>query len=251
VLRKLLAIIFLAPVISHADALDKNVRQLVVAIAPDWNSSSGKMMRFERDAKGGAWIAQSDAVPVLFGKNGLAWGRGVRGHDEAGLKKIERDKRAPAGIFEIGKIYTYDAKLPDGADYPFHQVTDADVWSDDPRSPNYNRHVVIDPKNPPDNYSHERMRPGDAAYHWIIEIRHNENPVVPGAGSAIFFHTRRGETRPTSGCTTMSVENLVALIRWLRADKHPYYALLPLSEYRKKWRAWGLPEPDAVRALAP
>ena len=36
------------------------------------------------------------------------------------------------------------------------------------------------------------MRSGDFAYHWLIEIRHNSDPPVPGAGSAIFFHIRRG-----------------------------------------------------------
>jgi Uncharacterized protein conserved in bacteria len=79
-----------------------------------------------------------------------------RRQDEPGLRKHERDGRAPAGIFRIGELFTYDSALPSGANYPFHQVTDADVWSDDPRSPNYNRHVVIDPRNPPDNYSHEK-----------------------------------------------------------------------------------------------
>lgn len=234
---------------ARAEPLDPRVRQLVVSIAPDWNSMTGKLQRFERDADG--WKAVSRPVPALYGKNGLAWGRGVKGQEEPGLKKVERDKRAPAGIFEIGKIYTRDAKLPDGADYPFHQVTDADAWVDDPRSPQYNRHVVIDPKNPPPWFSRERMRPGDFAYRWLVEIGHNENPVVPGAGSAIFFHIRRGVARPTSGCTTMAEENLVALVRWLRAGQHPHYVLLPWSEYQRKWRAWGLPASEVVREIAP
>ena len=136
---------------------------------------------------------------------------------------------------------------PPGADYPYHQVTDADIWSDDPRSPNYNRHIVIDPKNPPDNYTHEKMRSGDFAYHWLVEIRHNSDPPVPGAGSAIFFHIRRGVNRPTTGCTTMAQDNLVKVITWLRAKRHPCYALLPAGEYENKWRAWNLPSPDALR----
>jgi hypothetical protein len=84
-----------------------------------------------------------------------------------------------------------------------------------------------------------------------VEIRHNADPPEPGLGSAIFFHTRRGETRPTWGCTTMAKEDLVALIRWLRAEAHPHYALLPWKEYRKKWNQWGLPAPETVRLLAP
>ncbi len=241
--------IFLFPLLANAGVLDPGVKQLVVSIAMGWDSDQGRLQLFERD--GGEWRAVSDAWPVLYGKNGLAWGRGVAGADEAGLKKMERDKRAPAGIFEIGKVFGYEPKLPAGANYPYRQVTEADVWSDDPRSPNYNRHIVIDPNNPPDNYSHEKMRSGDFAYHWLIEIKHNENPPMPGAGSAIFFHIRRGETRPTSGCTTMAEENLVKIIRWLRAEKHPCYVLLPWSEYQSKWQEWSLPEPHLVRALAP
>lgn len=195
----------------------------------------------------GQWKKNLGPEPVLFGKNGLAWGRGLAGQDEPGLRKQERDGRAPAGIFRIGKIYTYDAALPGGANYPFHQVGEGDIWSDDPRSPNYNRHVVIDPAHPPDNYSHEKMRPGDFAYHWLIEIRHNADPPIPGDGSAIFFHIRRGVDRPTTGCTTMAQENLVRVIKWLRAEKNPCYVLLPEAEYKKRWQSWNLPSPELLR----
>ena len=228
---------------------DADAGQLIVSIAPGWNSSAGKLQLFERS--GGEWKPVSGVMPVLYGKNGLAWGRGVRGTDEPGLKKVERDWRAPAGVFDVGKIYSYDAKLPAGADYPFHQVTDADAWVDDSGSPDYNRFVTIDPKNPPPWFEKEKMRQKDFAYRWLIEIRHNADPPLPGAGSAIFFHIRRGVTRPTSGCTTMAEENLVEIIRWLRAAGHPRYVLLPWSEYQKKWREWDLPNLDAVHAIAP
>ena len=52
---------------------------------------------------------------MLYGKSGLAWGTGVLGNGEPGLRKTERDKRAPAGVFRIGTIYTYDRALPAGA----------------------------------------------------------------------------------------------------------------------------------------
>lgn len=251
-IRNILLLLFLslAAAAARADGLGPQVRQLIVSIAPGWDSSQGRLQLFER-GEGGEWKAASPAWPVLYGRNGLAWGRGIKGQDEPGTHKIERDKRAPAGIFEIGKVFGYEPRLPAGADYPFHQVTDADLWSDDPRSPNYNRHIVIDPANPPANYSHEKMRSGDSAYHWLIEIRHNSDPPVPGAGSAIFFHIRRGETRTTAGCTTMAEGDLLKIIRWLRADAHPCYALLPWSEYQRKWKAWGLPAPEAVAALKP
>ncbi|MDQ2867301.1 MAG: hypothetical protein M3R59_02650 [Verrucomicrobiota bacterium] len=226
-----------------AAPLPDNCRQLIIALSPDWNSMHGRMFLLERS---GDWKVRKEAVPVLFGKNGLAWGIGIAGQEEPGLHKRERDGRAPAGIFRLGDVFTYDAKLPAGANYPFHQVTDADVWSDDPRSPNYNKHIVIDPKNPPDTYSHEKMRGNDFAYRWLIDVRHNSDPPIPGAGSAIFFHTRRGVNRPTSGCTTMAVENLVDLISWLRAPLNPCYVLLPETEYRAKWQSWKLPNPTLL-----
>lgn len=243
--RLLLLAIFAS--IATARAVDPETTQLIVAVAPDWNSDRGHLWRFSRDGAGGAWHREGEPVAVLFGKNGLAWGRGLLGAEETGLHKHERDGRAPAGVFKIGTIYTYDAALPPGSDYPFHTVNDADAWVDDPTSPNYNRHIAIaDPAHPPAWFDKMKMRHGDFAYRWLVEIRHNSDPPLAGDGSAIFFHIRRGETRPTSGCTTMAEGNLVNVIRWLRADCHPNYALLPREEYAQKWRSWGLPDPKLL-----
>ena len=243
---KLLALLLLASS-GHAAGVPDDCTQLLVGIAPDWDSARGELRMYERE-RGGKWIQEGAPIAVLYGKSGLAWGSGLAGQNENGPRKKERDGRAPAGVFRLGKVYTYDAKLPPGSDYPFHQVTDADLWSDDPRSPNYNRHVVIDPKNPPDNYSHERMRPGDFAYRWLVEIRHNSDPPVPGDGSAIFFHIRRGITRPTVGCTTMAEEDLVLVLKWLRPAGKPCYALLPSADYGEKWQSWNLPAPETRSA---
>jgi L,D-peptidoglycan transpeptidase YkuD (ErfK/YbiS/YcfS/YnhG family) len=234
----------------HAVGVPEDCTQLILATAPSWNSPRGELRLFER-THGRGWVSVAGPFPALFGKNGLAWGTGLAGQNEPGLRKQERDGRAPAGVFEIGQLFGYAAHPPPGADYPYHQVTEADIWSDDPRSPNYNRHVVIDPKSPPDNYSHEKMRSGDFAYEWLVEIKHNSDPPVPGAGSAIFFHIRRGVNRPTTGCTTMAKDNLVKLISWLRANRHPCYALLPAGEYDKRWRSWNLPSPETLNRGGP
>lgn len=236
-----------ASAVGAPPALSKDVTQLLVAVAPDWNSNQGTLRRFER-APDGAWRAVGGAVPVLFGKRGLAWGRGVRGAEESGLRKREGDARTPAGLFALGTIYGNDAALPAGADYPFHQVTSVDAWPDDPANPHYNEHVVIDPENPPAWFAAQRMRTGDAAYRWRVEIRHNADPVEPGAGSATFFHIRRGETRPTSGCTTMAEPALRQIVLWLRAAAKPHYALLPETEYAKHAQSWGLPPLTEVSA---
>ena len=63
---------------------------------------------------------------MLLGKKWPRLGPRVwPGQDEPGLHKQERDKRSPAGIFKVGKVYGYEATLPPGGDYPYHQVGDA------------------------------------------------------------------------------------------------------------------------------
>ena len=223
------------------------VRQLVVATAPSWDAFEGSAQRFER--AGGAWKAVGKPWTVLYGKRGLAWGSGMHGQEEKGLRKVENDGRSPAGVFRIGTIYTYDSALPSGSDYPFHTVTAADAWIDDVNHPKYNQHVVVDPKNPPPWYAKQRMRPGDFAYRWLVELRHNSDPPIPGQGSAIFLHLRRAPHKPSVGCTVMAEPDLVTLIRWLRADANPHFALVPRAEYAAKWKAWNLPPPDVASAL--
>src|SRR3954468_15884737 len=162
--RLLCGIVALVVSSGYAAGVPDDCTQLIVGIAPDWNSMRGHLQLFERTA-GADRSAVSQPVPVLFGKNGLAWGTGLAGQEESGLRKAERDGRAPAGVFRIGKIYTYDAQLPPGADYPFHQVTTADAWIDDVTSPDYNRFVTIsDPDNPPVWFGKQKMRHNDFAY---------------------------------------------------------------------------------------
>ncbi len=218
--------------------------QLVVAIASGWNHHRAQLVGMERS--GDTWKAAGPVVPVLVGRSGLAWGRGLRGQRQVGPRKVEGDGRAPAGLFTIGTLYGYAEEPPEGTTLRYHQVTAADAWIDDVRHPDYNKHVRIDPTKPPTWFASQRMRLGDDAYKWKLEIRHNSDPIIAGAGSAIFFHVRRGENRATSGCTTMEEQTLVNLIQWLRADAHPLYVLLPRQEYLRVWKSWNLPDPDSL-----
>jgi len=222
-------------------------QQLILAIAPDWDASKGVLQRYERVRNG--WRPVGEPVPALFGRNGLAWGRGLAGQEQPGRQKREGDGRAPAGRFALGKIYTNDPALPGNHRYPFHTVGAWDAWPDDPSHPDYNRHLIVDPARVPRWFQSQRMRADDWAYRWRIDIRHNRDDIVPGAGSAIFFHIRRGPDRPSAGCTTLAERDLVTLITWLNADKNPEYVLLPRAEYRRLWRAWQLPEPEMVPGL--
>jgi hypothetical protein len=86
-----------------AEGVPDDCTQLILGIAPTWNSMRGELRLFERP-RGGDWKVVGGPFPVLFGKNGLAWGTGLASQNESGLRKKERDGRAPAGIFEIGQV---------------------------------------------------------------------------------------------------------------------------------------------------
>jgi L,D-peptidoglycan transpeptidase YkuD (ErfK/YbiS/YcfS/YnhG family) len=218
-------------------------RQLILAVAPDWSSPKATLQCWQRDSATEAWQRAFDNPwPVNLGRNGMAWGRGVFSPTNPKVGwKMEKDGKAPAGIFELGPLHGYASRPPQGATWNYLQVGQWDAWIDDPRLPHYNQHVRVDPKEVPPWFESQRMRLGDAAYKWLLEIRHNTRPATPGYGSAIFFHVRRGVDRPTAGCTAMAVENLEAMIRWLRPEKKTYYVLLPRSEYEKVREKWGLP----------
>lgn len=223
--------------------LPPNVRQLLVTTTTGWNSHRGQLWVFHKPQTNSNWQVAlfSKATPVLLGSKGLAWGRGSLLNPK-GQVKIERDGRAPAGCFAIGKLYGYAPNPPKNTTLPYHQVGKWDAWPDDPANPFYNRHIVINPQRGiPAWFEKQKMRHNDFAYEWLLEIRHNADPPVPGAGSVIFFHIRRGPDRATSGCTTMKKSDLVKIIQWLRPEGKPHYVVLPQSEYNRLKNHWQLP----------
>ncbi len=201
------------------------------------------MQCFERANENAPWKPVfENSFPVLLGKNGLAWGRGVFTLPQNGIgEKVERDGKAPAGVFRLGEFFGYAASPPAGTRWPYMKVTAYDAWVDDVNSPHYNQHVRVQPGNIPPWFEKQRMRLGDNAYKWMLAIQHNTNPASPGHGSAIFFHVRRGANVPTAGCTSMAEENLARVIRWLNPAASPHYVLLPAGEYQMLRSAWRLP----------
>ncbi len=230
-----------APV-AHAQ-LGRAVRQVILTQAATWNSNTATMQCWQRASAGAPWQPVFEkSVPVLLGRKGLAWGRGVFHPPQNGIPpKIEKDWKAPAGVFQLGSLFGYGAAAPGGR-WPYIQVGPWDAYVDDSNSPYYNRHVRIDPRQDiPPWFEKQKMRLGDAAYKWMLEIRHNQQPAAPGYGSAIFFHVRRGPDKPSAGCTTMAEADLTRLLRWLDPAASPHYVLLPKADYAALRGPWGLP----------
>jgi L,D-peptidoglycan transpeptidase YkuD (ErfK/YbiS/YcfS/YnhG family) len=234
---------------ADAPRLGLDARQMVVCLAPDASSSEGTLQLFHRDASG-QWHADGDPWPVLFGRGGLAWGRGVN-PPQPGLQKRTGDHRNPAGLFQIGSVMGYAESLPDGAKaWPYHQVTERDAWIDDGANGAnsglpYNHLYTLSPGAPlPDWWEKEHMHLGDDAYQWLVLIEHNYNDPQPGAGNEIFFHVRRGEHYRTAGCTTMDLDHLERLIKWLQPGSNAMVAELTRADYARVWKDWHLPPAD-------
>src|SRR5437879_13433479 len=77
---------------ARADGVPTDCSQLIVAVAPDWNSMRGKLQLFER-THGGDWSPITSALPVLFGKNGLAWGIGLSGQNRSEERRVGEEGR--------------------------------------------------------------------------------------------------------------------------------------------------------------
>lgn len=239
---RIVGLCFFSVTFSIYAQVSDSAKQLIVAIAPDWDSHNATLTCYERMNVNSAWQPVLKSWPVLLGGKGLAWGRGVFTAPKSKVSgKKENDGRAPAGIFDLGSIYGYEKAPPRGTKWSYVQVGGFDAWIDDPKLPHYNEHVRVDPSQIPPWFEKQKMRLGDSAYKWLLEIRHNTNPPAPGYGSAIFFHVRRGPDKPTAGCTTMAEEDLEKMIRWLRPEKHPQYVLLARAEYEKMRAAWKMP----------
>ena len=89
------------------------------------------------------------------------------------------------------------------------------------------------------------MRHNDFAYRWLVEIRHNSDPPVPGRGQRHLFSYPARSDRPTAGCTTMAERDLVRLDH-LAARAAPSMLMRSCQHeiYEEKWQEWNLPAPE-------
>lgn len=123
--------------------------------------------------------------------------------------KREGDGGTPIGTFHLKRVYYRPDKLsvPETA-LPVQALTPNDGWCDDPKNSNYNRMVLL-----PFEASHEEMWRDDELYNVVIEISHNDNPPIPGAGSAIFMHIAKPGYEPTEGCVALAQPDLLKILK--------------------------------------
>ena len=241
---RLLLFLALLPIslLASPQPIPASCRAVLVAQPESWDSQSSLLQLYRRITSTSPWSSTGAPIQVHLGRRGLAWGRGLH-PIQPGIQKKEGDKKSPAGLFELGSIlYGYDtqAGLPH---WRYRQVTDRDLWIEDPSSPLYNRHLILSPHQPfPPGELYHLMRQSDPAHALKLFIRHNAPPnALPGAGSAIFFHLCRGPLSVTTGCTSMEESDLRQLLQNFNPADEPVYVLLPKDDYSRLQHTWGLP----------
>ncbi len=192
-------------------------RQVVVVVAEDFNSTTGRLSCIE-DGK----VVCRD-IPVNLGRNGLGWGIGIVAiaHDKNEPIKKEGDGRAPAGVFPLTNVFGYTLK-PKGLKMPYIQATDDLICVDDVASANYNKLVFGDKSAE----SFEKMHREDDLYRLGVVVGHNQKG-IKGRGSCIFLHIERFGGAPTAGCTSMSYDDLKRIVQWLDMKKEPLMIQVP------------------------
>jgi zinc D-Ala-D-Ala dipeptidase len=223
-------------------------RQLILVTTRDWDAVGGTLRRFERRSARGSWTQVGADVPIVVGRAGLGWGKGiVADGGAAGPRKREGDGKAPAGVFLLGPAFGFAHR----GDAPwlrvgYRRLTPSTECVDDAASRHYN--LIVErgaPKNVDWNSS-ERMREVEG-YRWGLVVAHNAAPPVAGLGSCIFLHVWAAPDKGTAGCTAMEQPNLEALLRWLDGSRTPLLVQLPDAEYARLRVEWRLPPPASAR----
>lgn len=128
--------------------------------------------------------------------------------------KKEGDGATPAGTFPIRKVfYRADKVERPKSVFETEAISNNDGWCDDPGDKNYNRYIVF-----PCSASAEHLWRRDDIYDVIVVLGYNDEPIIPGKGSAIFMHVARPDYSPTEGCIALSRADLLEVLKLADAN---------------------------------
>ena len=144
----------------------------------------------------GTLESQGRVFDVCLGRSGIR------------AEKREGDGATPGGVFRLERmLWRADRLARPKTRLPAISILPHMGWSDDPANFRYNR-----PVNLPWPASAECLWRPDHLYDLVLVTSHNQNPVVPGAGSAVFVHLQRHDKGPTAGCIALQLADLLHLL---------------------------------------
>lgn len=176
----------------------KTATRLLLVTTPSFNTFKGSVVTYSRNTPKADWKPSGSRKPIVVGRKGLAWGWTSGDFAKPGEPiKREGDKRAPAGIFAIGKPFgTFDKQLRG-----FVRLRKGQHFCvDDVRSRHYGR--IVPRKTAGRGTSGEEMAK-ISLYRQGLFVNYPPN-AKKRAGSCIFVHVWRRPNSPTVGCVAAS-----------------------------------------------
>jgi L,D-peptidoglycan transpeptidase YkuD (ErfK/YbiS/YcfS/YnhG family) len=128
----------------------------------------------------------------------------------SGTRRVKRegDGATPLGVFPLRRVfYRPDRQNSPRTALPVEMISPDDAWCDEPRHAAYNTRVRL-----PFEGSAERLWRDDHLYDLLVVLGYNDDPVLPGVGSAIFIHVAAPDFSPTEGCVALEKKRLAQLI---------------------------------------
>jgi L,D-peptidoglycan transpeptidase YkuD (ErfK/YbiS/YcfS/YnhG family) len=182
-----------------------NAKRLVLVTAPTMNDMAATMRLYERASPSEVWRALGPAEPSTIGRTGMGWSQFFTKLARRGEPiKIEGDKRAPAGIYTIGRSFGILASSQPN----YLHVTPDTICVHDLSSPAYNTiasRARVGPAVGAENMS--RVLP---MYRRGLLVNYPTD-ARKRAGSCIFIHVWRSPTTGTAGCVAMPEPRVEAL----------------------------------------
>ncbi len=131
------------------------------------------------------------------------------GREGIGEKHKEGDGLTPVGRYPLREVfYRADRIAKPDTKLPSQALKHNDGWCDDPHSFDYNKKI-----NLPNDLSHEQLWREDPLYDLIVVVGYNDDPIIPGKGSAIFLHVAKPGFLPTEGCIAFAIEDLQSILK--------------------------------------
>lgn len=146
-------------------------------------------------------------------QDGALHGAGLRfraAHGRGGITttKREGDGGTPAGLLRLVRVlYRADRLPPPRCVVPVEPLSPMDGWCDEVADTAYNKPVRL-----PYPASHEALWREDELYDVIGVLDWNLGPIVPGRGSAIFFHVATPDYAPTAGCVALNLPDVLGAL---------------------------------------
>jgi D-alanyl-D-alanine dipeptidase len=236
------------PSVNNTTPIPSSCCQSILVLTDSLEATNGTLYCFERGGTDTEWILSNDKIPVVIGRNGLAWGTGL--HDDTNISnfpmKEEGDGRSPAGAFNLISVFGYKpADQMGNLKMPYIHITEMVECVDDVNSEYYNKIVSrdkVEKEEHVDWRSSEKMSLAGVYYELGVVVDYNSDPIKQRAGSCIFLHNWSNSDETSAGCTCMAPIKMKEIAYWLDEAKYPVLVQLTKQLYFDLIERWELPE---------